>query len=60
MAIYFGAGCNIKRLVLFHHEPLYNDRKLYAILNSAEWYRARLDNQNFEVILAVEGMELEL
>ncbi len=60
MAIDFAAEWNIKMLVLFHHEPLYNDRKIYGILNSAEWYRARLENHNFKVMLAIEGMVLEL
>ena len=60
MAIDFASEWNIKTLALFHHEPLYNDRKIYTILNSAEWYRARLENRRFKVILAIEGLELEL
>ncbi len=60
MAIDFAAEWGIKTLALFHHEPLYDDRKIYGILNSAEWYRARIENKKFKVILAVEGLELEL
>jgi len=60
MAVDFAAEWNIKTLALFHHEPLYNDRKIYGMLNSAEWYRARLGKKQFRVILAVEGMELEI
>ncbi|MBA7617766.1 Ribonuclease BN [subsurface metagenome] len=60
MAIDFASEWDVKILVLFHHEPLYNDRKIYGILNSAEWYRARLENKKFKVILAIEGLELEL
>ena len=60
MAVDFAAEWNIKKLALFHHEPLYNDRKVYSIQNSAQWYRARLENKRFEVILAVEGLEVEL
>jgi phosphoribosyl 1,2-cyclic phosphodiesterase len=60
MAVDFAAEWNIKTLALFHHEPLYNDRKIYGIINSAEWYRARLGKKQFRVILAVEGMELEI
>jgi hypothetical protein len=30
------------------------------MLNSAQWYRARLHKRAFEVILATEGSELEL
>jgi phosphoribosyl 1,2-cyclic phosphodiesterase len=60
MAIDFAAEWGIKSLVLFHHEPLYNDRKIHGILNSAEWYRARLANRRFRVMLAVEGMEIDV
>jgi phosphoribosyl 1,2-cyclic phosphodiesterase len=60
MAVDFAAEWNIKTLVLFHHEPLYNDRKIFGMLNSAEWYRARLGKKEFRVLLAVEGMELDL
>jgi len=60
MAVDFAAEWNINTLALFHHEPLYNDRKIYGMLNSAEWYRARLGKKQFRVILAVEGMELEI
>ncbi len=60
MAVDFAAEWNIKTLVLFHHEPLYNDRKIFGMLNSAEWYRARLGKKQFRVLLAVEGMEVDL
>jgi ribonuclease BN (tRNA processing enzyme) len=60
MAVDFAAEWNIKTLVLFHHEPLYNDRKIFGMLNSAEWYRARLGKNHFRVLLAVEGMEIDL
>jgi len=60
MAVDFAAEWNIQTLVLFHHEPLYNDRKIFGMLNSAEWYRARLGKKHFRVILAVEGMELDI
>jgi phosphoribosyl 1,2-cyclic phosphodiesterase len=60
MAVDFAAEWGIKTLALFHHEPLYNDRKIFAILNSAKWYRARLGKRHFKVILAREGMEIAL
>jgi phosphoribosyl 1,2-cyclic phosphodiesterase len=59
MAVDFAAEWDIKTLVLFHHEPLYNDRKIYSILNSADWYRERLNRKDFRVLLAVEGLEIE-
>ena len=60
MAVDFAAEWNIKTLVLFHHEPQYNDRKVYSILNSADWYRERLNRKDFRVVLAVEGLELDV
>jgi phosphoribosyl 1,2-cyclic phosphodiesterase len=60
MAVDFAAEWNIKTLVLFHHEPLYNDRKIFGMLNSAEWYRARLGKNHFRVMLGIEGMEIDL
>ena len=60
MAVDFAAEWNVRTLALFHHEPSYNDRKIHSMLNSAQWYRARLHKRAFEVILATEGSELEL
>ena len=60
MAVDFAAEWDIKTLVLFHHEPQYNDRKIYSMLNSADWYRERLDRNGFRVVLAVEGLELDI
>ncbi|MBN1837484.1 MAG: MBL fold metallo-hydrolase [Spirochaetales bacterium] len=60
MAVDFAAEWDIKTLVLFHHEPQYNDRKIYSMLNSADWYRERLERKGFRVVLAVEGLELEI
>ncbi len=60
MAVDFAAEWGIRTLVLFHHEPLYNDRKIHSILNSAKWYQARLHARPLEVLLAVEGLQLEL
>jgi phosphoribosyl 1,2-cyclic phosphodiesterase len=60
MAVDFAAEWNIRTLALFHHEPVYEDRKIHSMLNSAQWYKARLHKQPFEVILATEGSEIEL
>jgi phosphoribosyl 1,2-cyclic phosphodiesterase len=59
LAIDFASEWGIKSLALFHHEPLYSDRKIHGILNSAEWYLARLQGKKLKVMLAVEGTELE-
>jgi ribonuclease BN (tRNA processing enzyme) len=60
LAIDFASEWEIKTLALFHHEPNYSDRKIYGILNSAEWYLDRLQRKNLKVILAQEGSELEI
>jgi len=60
MAVDFAAEWGIRTLVLFHHEPLYNDRKIHSILNSAKWYQARVHSRPLEVRLAAEGLELDI
>ena len=60
MAVDFAAQWKIKTLVLFHHEPMYNDKKVLGILRSAQWYAKHLENQKTEVVLGVEGMELSV
>jgi ribonuclease BN (tRNA processing enzyme) len=60
MAVDFAAEWNIRTLALFHHDPVYDDRKVHSMLNSAKWYRARLHKRSFEVIPAMEGREIEI
>ncbi|MDR3146106.1 MAG: MBL fold metallo-hydrolase [Treponema sp.] len=60
MAVDFAANWNIKHLVLFHHDPGYDDRKLYNILQSARWYMERMNITGIRISLAMEGMELAL
>jgi len=56
----FAANWGIKHMVMFHHEPLYNDRKLYSILHSARWYLERMNIKGLEITLACEGSEIKL
>jgi phosphoribosyl 1,2-cyclic phosphodiesterase len=60
MGVDFAATWGIKRLVLFHHDPTYDDRKLFGILQSAKWYAERMNMRGFEISLAMEGMEISL
>ena len=60
MAVDFAAAWNIKHLVLFHHDPAYDDRKLHGILQSARWYINRLGIRGMEVSLAAEDTEIVL
>ena len=59
-AVDFANTWHAKKLYLFHHEPTYNDQKIYTILQAARWYKDSCENQGMEIYLAVEGQEVEL
>jgi phosphoribosyl 1,2-cyclic phosphodiesterase len=59
-AVDFAVNWSIKKLVLFHHDPTYDDRKLFDILKSARHYAERMGLDNLEILLAMEGMEISL
>lgn len=55
------ARANVKRLVLFHHEPNYSDAKLKEIITKTITYNEIIkQNSGLEVILASEGLNLEV
>ncbi|MDR0389186.1 MAG: MBL fold metallo-hydrolase, partial [Spirochaetaceae bacterium] len=60
MAVDFAANWSIKHMVLFHHDPTYDDRKLYNILQSARWYSDRMGIKGVTITLAREGLEIVL
>jgi phosphoribosyl 1,2-cyclic phosphodiesterase len=60
LAVDFASEWNISNLVLFHHEPLYDDQKMHNILKSASWYLGHLEHQGVRVSLAREGLEFSL
>ncbi len=60
LAVDFSAAWNIKNLVLFHHEPLYDDKKMYSILKSSSWYLNHLEQRGLRIYLAREQMELDI
>jgi phosphoribosyl 1,2-cyclic phosphodiesterase len=60
LAVDFAANWGIKQLVLFHHDPTYDDRKLFNMLQSARWYTDRIGVAGIEIFLALEGMEINL
>ena len=60
LAVDFAAEWNIRRLVLFHHEPLYDDQKMHNILKSASWYLNHLEQKGLKIFLATEGLEIAL
>lgn len=59
-AIDFASLWNVKKLYLFHHEPCYDDKKLYSILNDGKSYIAYRENCNVELHLAQESQEIIL
>jgi len=60
MAADFAVNWNIKHIVLFHHDPAYDDQKLYGILHSAKTYREQMKLKGIKLSLAMEGMEISL
>jgi phosphoribosyl 1,2-cyclic phosphodiesterase len=60
LAADFASNWGIRKLVLFHHDPTYDDRKLHGILQSAHWYIDHMSIKGVEVLLAVEGTEITL
>ncbi|ULQ59984.1 MBL fold metallo-hydrolase [Brucepastera parasyntrophica] len=57
LAVDFALFWQIKKLVFFHHEPRYSDKKLYTLKQSAEWHRGASGN-NLEIEIAQEGLDL--
>jgi len=62
IAIDIAAMFNIKRLILFHHEPDYNDNKLDAVLSNAKLYLGMNPSRRgkLTIDIAREGMEIEI
>ncbi|MBW2060238.1 MAG: MBL fold metallo-hydrolase [Deltaproteobacteria bacterium] len=64
-AVYVGVDlavkAGVKRLVLFHHEPTYDDDKFKEILEKTKtYYNLVRENTDLEIIIAMEGLELEI
>ena len=60
MAVDLATQWRIKNLFLFHHEPMYSDKKILGILNSAQWYVNHMEDYRTEVFLAKEGEEISV
>jgi len=60
LAIDFAVNWKIKHMVMFHHDPSYDDHKLYGILQSACWYLERMNLKGIELTLAYEGLEISV
>ena len=63
LAVEFVREFGIKKLYLYHHEPLNSDSDMEGILRSAQWFDSRLEHRAggiLEIDLAREGHEFEL
>jgi phosphoribosyl 1,2-cyclic phosphodiesterase len=56
----FAHAWNTRRLLLFHHEPQYDDQRLYANLRNARLYAERQNYRDMKIDIAEEGMEIVL
>ena len=62
LAVEFVREFAIKKLFLFHHEPLNTDSEMEGILRSAQWFDNRLEHRgksSLEIDLAREGYTFE-
>jgi len=60
LAVDFAVNWNIKHMVMFHHDPSYDDHKLHGNLQSARWYLERMNLKGIELTLAYEGLEISI
>jgi phosphoribosyl 1,2-cyclic phosphodiesterase len=60
LAIDFAVHWGMKHLVLFHHEPVYHDQKLYDIVAVSEEYIRLLNITGLRLTLATEELEIML
>jgi ribonuclease BN (tRNA processing enzyme) len=60
MAVNVATIWGIKKLILTHHEPAYNDKKVFDILEEAIEHKRNLGGSPLEIILAREGMVIDL
>ena len=59
-AIDFANHCNAQNVFLFHHEPMYDDKKIYSILDQAQWYLHNVLKSSMNVYIAREGLEVRI
>jgi phosphoribosyl 1,2-cyclic phosphodiesterase len=59
-AIDFAAFWKIDRVYLFHHEPTYDDEKIYALFEAARRYSQSLYGSRIRVFTAGEGTTVDI
>lgn len=60
LSVDFALNWNVKKLVLFHHEPTYTDQKIFTLRQSAQWYLDYAGSAPIEITIALEGQDLIL
>jgi len=61
IAVELAHRAQVKRLVLFHHEPAYDDRMIEQVFaDTVRFEEINRSRQKVEVISAYDGLELEL
>jgi phosphoribosyl 1,2-cyclic phosphodiesterase len=60
LGVDFVTAWGIRQLYMYHHDPLYDDHRLYKNLQSARWYARNLGNTDLEVYVSEEGLEVDL
>ncbi len=63
LAVEFVREFGIKKLYLYHHDPLNTDTQMEGLLRSAQWFDSRLEHhggRHLEIDLAREGHTFEL
>ncbi len=60
LGVDFVTAWNIGRLYMYHHDPTYDDRRLYKNLQSARWYARNLGNTDLGVYISEEGLEVDI
>jgi phosphoribosyl 1,2-cyclic phosphodiesterase len=60
LAVDFAAYWSIKHIVLFHHDPTYDDQKIFNIVQAARRYQELLERKDITIQLAIEGTSIDL
>jgi hypothetical protein len=60
LCVDFVSAWHINQLYMYHHDPQYDDHRLFKNLQSARWYAKNLGNTEVEIHLSEEGLEVVL
>ena len=60
VAVDFASAWCVRKLVLFHHEPLYNDEEINDMLIKSIQYMRERGNSSLSIDTAQEGMMIDI